>query len=84
MHAQSFERHTIRAVHIMTEMNVGPSQLKAHPNQIVCKNNYNPPNKLTNQKHYIHTYIHTSSYHAGSTDIPDPLLPLLPIVHRPR
>ena len=30
--------------------------------------------------------IHTSSssYRAGSTDIPDPLSPLLPIVHRPR
>ena len=26
----------------------------------------------------------SSSYHAGSTDIPDPLSPLLPIVHRPR
>ena len=40
-----------------------------------------------------HTYRHTelyisssssSSYRAGSTDIPDPLSPLLPIVHRPR
>ena len=29
-------------------------------------------------------YISSSSYRAGSTDIPDPLLPLLPIVHRPR
>ena len=26
----------------------------------------------------------SSSCRAGSTDIPDPLLPLLPIVHRPR
>ena len=26
----------------------------------------------------------SSSYHAGSTDIPDPLSSLLPIVHRPR
>ena len=25
----------------------------------------------------------SSSYRAGSTDIPDPLSPLLPIVHRP-
>ena len=37
---------------------------------------------------YIHTYISSSSssssYRAGSTDIPDPLSPLLPIVHRPR
>ena len=35
---------------------------------------------------FIFFYIHTSSssYRAGSTDIPDPLLPLLPIVHRPR
>ena len=29
-------------------------------------------------------YIYISSYRAGSTDIPDPLSPLLPIVHRPR
>ena len=28
--------------------------------------------------------ISSSSYRAGSTDIPDPLSPLLPIVHRPR
>ena len=34
---------------------------------------------------YIYIYIYiSSSYHAGSTDIPDPLSPLLPIVHRPR
>ena len=40
---------------------------------------------------YIYTYIYiyiyissSSSYRAGSTDIPDPLSPLLPIVHRPR
>ena len=31
------------------------------------------------------TFIYiSSSYRAGSTDIPDPLSPLLPIVHRPR
>ena len=30
------------------------------------------------------TFISSSSYRAGSTDIPDPLSPLLPIVHRPR
>ena len=29
-------------------------------------------------------YYSSSSYRAGSTDIPDPLSPLLPIVHRPR
>ena len=29
-------------------------------------------------------YSSSSSYRAGSTDIPDPLSPLLPIVHRPR
>ena len=29
-------------------------------------------------------YISSSSSRAGSTDIPDPLSPLLPIVHRPR
>ena len=33
---------------------------------------------------YIFIYISSSSYRAGSTDIPDPLSPLLPIVHRPR
>ena len=35
---------------------------------------------------FVHLY-HTSSsssYRAGSTDIPDPLSPLLPIVYRPR
>ena len=32
----------------------------------------------------IFIYISSSSYRAGSTDIPDPLSPLLPIVHRPR
>ena len=32
-----------------------------------------------------YTYISSSSsYRAGSTDIPVPLSPLLPIVHRPR
>ena len=29
-------------------------------------------------------FMDLSSYRAGSTDIPDPLSPLLPIVHRPR
>ena len=34
---------------------------------------------------YIYIYIYISSFcRAGSTDIPDPLSPLLPIVHRPR
>ena len=37
---------------------------------------------------YIYIYIYisssSSSYRAGSTDIPDPLSPFLPIVHRPR
>ena len=39
---------------------------------------------------YIFVYVYiclfissSSSYRAGSTDIPDPLSPLLPIVHRP-
>ena len=32
---------------------------------------------------YIYVNI-SSSYRAGSTDIPDPLSPLLPIVHRSR
>ena len=36
--------------------------------------------------HGIYTYLSSSSssYRAGCTDIPDPLSPLLPIVHRPR
>ena len=36
---------------------------------------------------YLFHYIYissSSSCHAGSTDIPNPLSPLLPIVHRPR
>ena len=38
---------------------------------------------------YIYIYIYissssSSSSRAASTDIPDPLSPLLPIVHRPR
>ena len=32
----------------------------------------------------IDDLLSSSSYRAGSTDIPDPLSPLLPIVHRPR
>ena len=32
----------------------------------------------------IQSSLSSSSYRAGSTDIPDPLSPLLPIVHRPR
>ena len=35
--------------------------------------------------YFKYIYISSSSsYRAGSTDIPDPLSPLLPIVHRPR
>ena len=33
---------------------------------------------------YLYISSSSSSYRAGSTDIPDPLSPLLPIVHRPR
>ena len=32
--------------------------------------------------YYIYAYISSSLYHAASTDIPDPLSQLLPIVHR--
>ena len=32
----------------------------------------------------MHSYFSSSSYRTGSTDIPGPLSPLLPIVHRPR
>ena len=42
---------------------------------------------ISRQEHRISEYrikISSSSYRAGSTDIPDPLSPLLPIVHRPR
>ena len=42
------------------------------------------PSKL-HKNLYIYIYISSSSsYRAGSTDIHDPLSPLLPIVHRPR
>ena len=33
---------------------------------------------------YIYIYISSSSCRAASTDIPDPLSPLLPIIHRVR
>ena len=40
------------------------------------------------QRHHCdvmpYAFVSSSSYRAGSTDIPDPLSPLLPIVHRPR
>ena len=41
---------------------------------------------LNNSKCFLSSYnlSSSSSYRAGSTDIPDPLSPLLPIVHRPR
>ena len=53
------------------------------------------PSNQTKPNHIYLIYIHkedlalnnlssSSSYRAGSTDIPDPLSPLLPIVHRPR
>ena len=48
------------------------------------------PSYYDNHQADIYIYISSSSssssssYHAGSTDIPDPLSPLLPIVHRPR
>ena len=35
-------------------------------------------------KNITHTHAHRLVARAGSTDIPDPLSPLLPIVHRPR
>ena len=38
----------------------------------------------SNTHTHTHTHTSSSSYRAGSTDIPDPLSPLLPIVHRPR
>ena len=41
-------------------------------------------NKLCNTYRMMYKMISSSSYRAGSTDIPDPLSPLLPIVHRPR
>ena len=40
--------------------------------------------KIRNLGNFILDDISSSSYRAGSTDIPDPLSPLLPIVHRPR
>ena len=41
-------------------------------------------NLVANYDRNINMYDIISSYRAGSTDIPDPLSPLLPIVHRPR
>ena len=42
--------------------------------------------KISVQVYYYRyfCYLSSSSCRAGSTDIPDPLSPLLPIVHRPR
>ena len=56
----------------------------------VCVNIYTYPQKLTQFLWvcvclwvYIYIYIYiSSSCRAGSMDIPDPLSPLLPIVHR--
>ena len=46
---------------------------------------YISPNLFTHIIICIYMCISSSSsYRAGSTDIPDPLSPLLPIVHRPR
>ena len=45
--------------------------------QSICQ--HHPP-----YSHPQVTLISSSSCRAGSTDIPDPLSPLLPIVHRPR
>ena len=39
---------------------------------------------LASSRMHIKKISSSSSYRAGSTDIPDPLSPLLPIVHRPR
>ena len=36
------------------------------------------------QKTSMYIYHHHHHHRAGCTDIPDPLSPLLPIVHRPR
>ena len=42
------------------------------------------PNGFCKKEIVIHNQVSSSSYRAGSTDIPDPLSPLPPIVHRPR
>ena len=39
---------------------------------------------IKGQVETIQSSSSSSSYRAGSTDIPDPQSPLLPIVHRPR
>ena len=57
--------------------------------QILGKNKNLIPQTKYRQliQHYSklpHISSSSSSYRAGSTDIPDPLSPLLPIVHRPR
>ena len=42
------------------------------------------PTLILDREHRYNTSSSSSSYRAGSTDIPDPLSPFLPIVHRPR
>ena len=56
-------------------------QLKNIKQTLVNNNFYNKTNWSTNK---TISPSSSSSYRAGSTDIPDPLSPLLPIVHRPR
>ena len=50
-----------------------------------CLSVYLPMKMLSVHLLYIYIYIyhhHHSCFHAASTDIPDPLTPLLPIIHR--
>ena len=71
-------------------MNIQGTQF---PNILTCKKTFDRILKISRYI-YIYIYIYmevnngvsssSSSYRAGSTDIPDPLSPLLPIVYRPR
>ena len=63
------------------------------PSQINFRREFNPNNKIQIEKLQLLGLLvaeklppisSSSSYRAGSTDIPDPLSSLLPIVHRPR
>ena len=51
---------------------------------VACICNFHSTNRYAVNQFILGHFSSSSSYRAGSTDIPDPLSPLLPIVHRPR
>ena len=69
--------------------NAVKKQLVCRQARLVNQENYNKQStSIVGKTRLIDIYdkslSSSSSYRAGSTDIPDPLSPLLPIVHRPR